>query len=118
VSDFLKSFQFAWRGVLFAWKGRNLRVQSGIGLAVVVLGLLLPISRFEWVVVSMMIGLVLSFEIMNTAIENIINFVSPEFHPLAGRIKDLAAAAVLILSIFSVAIGLLIFVPYLLPLIS
>jgi diacylglycerol kinase len=58
-------------------------------------------------------GLVLAFEVMNTAIENIVNVISPGFHPLAGKIKDLAAASVLILSMTSIAIGLLIFLPYL-----
>jgi diacylglycerol kinase len=74
--------------------------------------LLFQVSGSEWVVLSVTIGLVLAFEVMNTAVEQIVNFISPEFHPLAGKIKDLAAASVLILSIASIAIGLLIFLPH------
>ena len=53
---------------------------------------------------------------MNSAIEELVNFVSPEFHPLAGKIKDLAAGAVLVLSLVSVVIGLMVFYPYLIEL--
>jgi diacylglycerol kinase len=57
------------------------------------------------------IGLVFGAEMMNTAIENVVDLASPELHPLAGKAKDIAAGAVLICTIVSVVIGLLIFVP-------
>jgi undecaprenol kinase len=112
MNAFLKSFRFAFQGLRFAWQGRNFRIQCGAALMVVSLGLLLQVSASDWIVLSITIGLVLAFEVVNTAIENIVNFISPEFHPLAGKIKDLAAASVLILSIASIAIGFLIFLPY------
>lgn len=111
--DFIKSFQYAFRGVQFAWSGRNFRVQSGAALVVVALGLWFQISRTEWLVLVLIISLVLSMEIINSAMEELVNFVSPEFHPLAGKIKDLAAGAVLLLSLASIVIGLTVFYPYL-----
>jgi diacylglycerol kinase len=110
--SFLKSFGFAFRGLQFAWKGRNFRVQFFSAISVIVLGFVLKITAVEWLVISLIIGLILAFEAMNTAIEETVNLVSPEIHPLAGKIKDMAAGAVLILAFVSVVIGLIIFVPY------
>ena len=78
------------------------------------LALWLGISGIEWLILMLVVGGILSLEVMNTAIEEMVNFVSPEFHPLAGRIKDLSAGAVLILSIASIVIGVVLFYPYLL----
>jgi diacylglycerol kinase len=110
--NFLKSFRYAFQGIAFAWQGRNFRVQVGAGILVTVLGFWLEISTTEWLVVLTISGLVLAFEVMNSAIEHLVNMISPEFHPLAGKVKDLAAGAVLLLSISAVIIGLIIFVPY------
>jgi diacylglycerol kinase len=110
---FLKSFQFAFQGIRFAWQGRNFRVQSAFAIAVIAFAFYLQLSREDWTAVLIIIGLVLAFEVMNTAIESLVNFVSPEHHALAGKIKDLAAGAVLILSIISVVIGCIVFLPYL-----
>jgi len=113
MKGFLMSFRFAWQGIRFAWQGRNFRVQVAFALATIVLGFLFDISRAEWAMVLIMVAMVLSAEIFNSAVENFVNFVSPEHHPLAGKIKDLAAGAVLIIAIISAIIGVLIFVPYL-----
>ena len=82
------------------------------------LGLLLDIASAELAIILIMIAMVLSAEIFNSAIENLVNFVSPEYHPLAGKIKDLAAGAVLVIAIVSVVVGLLIFIPYFLRLLN
>jgi undecaprenol kinase len=109
---FLVSFRYALQGIRFAWQGRNFRIQCFIALIVIVTGAWTKLSFTEWMIVFLLIGLVLSFEIFNSAIESIVNFVSPEFHPLAGKIKDLAAGAVLVMSIAAAIIGLIIFVPH------
>ena len=114
--DFIKSFQYAFRGVQIAWSGRNFRVQLAAAFLVVGLGVWFQISGTEWMVLMLTIGSILSMEIMNSAVEELVNFVSPEFHPLAGKIKDLAAGAVLVLSLVSVVIGLMVFYPYLIEL--
>ena len=82
-------------------------------LLVIILSSLLNITKVEWLIILICIGMVLGMEVINTAIEEIVNFISPEYHLNAGRIKDLAAAAVLIVSIVAFIIALIIFLPYL-----
>jgi diacylglycerol kinase (ATP) len=113
MKKFLNSFLFALRGIRFAWAGTNFRIQCFIGTLVIASGIKFDIRINEWFVVIILIGLVLTAEVFNTAIENLVNFISPDFHPLAGKVKDLAAGAVLVLSFASLLIGLIIFVPYL-----
>jgi diacylglycerol kinase (ATP) len=67
----------------------------------------------EWCVVLLCFGLVMAAEAFNTAIERLVNLVSPDFHPLAGDVKDVAAGAVLICAIVAAIIGLIVFIPYL-----
>jgi diacylglycerol kinase (ATP) len=113
---FLRSFAFAWNGLRLAWQGRNFRVQFGAALFVTALGFLINLSSGEWLAILIVTSLVLAAEIFNTAIETLVNLVSPEIRPLAGKIKDLAAGAVLLLSFVSFVVGLIIFVPYFLQL--
>jgi len=113
MKKFLNSVLFAMRGIRFAWAGTNFRIQCFIAAFVVASGIKFGIHINEWFLVIILIGLVLTAEVFNSAIENLVNFISPDFHPLAGKIKDLAAGAVLILSFTSFLIGLIIFVPYL-----
>ena len=77
-------------------------------IAVIVLG----ITRTEWIMVVMCIGTVIAAELFNTAIEKLVDLVSPERHPVAGRVKDIAAGAVLICAVAAAIIGLIIFIPY------
>ena len=69
------------------------------------------ISKMEWVAVVICIGCVFAMELVNTAIERLVDLVSPKFNAKAGLVKDIAAAAVLIASMMSLAVGLIIFVP-------
>ena len=87
-------------------------IHMAIALAVVVAGVILSLSRTEWVLIVLCIGLVFSAELMNTAIEGMVDLLSPEKQEKAGRVKDMAAAAVLICAIASAAAGLFIFVPH------
>jgi diacylglycerol kinase len=109
----LKSFSFAFKGIKLAITERNFRLHLISTVLVVAFGLAVHLSNFEWVIILFCIGLVLSMEIVNTAIEEIVNFISPEHHLKAGRIKDLAAAAVLVASIAVFIIALIIFIPHL-----
>ena len=88
------------------------RIQAVAALAVVVLGVALRVSAPEWCALVLAMALVLTAEALNTSIESTIDLVSPEFHELAGRAKDVAAGAVLIAALGSVAVGLLVFVPH------
>lgn len=106
-----ESFQHAFDGIKAAAKGRNFRIQSAVALVAIVLGIALHISAFEWLVVVFCIGAVLGGECINTAIEDMVDLSVKTFKPQAKRAKDVAAGAVLVLSIASLVAGLIIFVP-------
>ena len=75
-------------------------------------GIRFEITRTEWLVILLCFAMVLAAEAFNTAIERLVNLVSPDYHPIAGDVKDIAAGAVLICAIFAALKGLIIFVPY------
>ena len=81
-------------------------------MAVIIAGIVLGITRTEWIMVVMCIGTVIAAELFNTAIEKLVDLVSPVRHPVAGRVKDIAAGAVLICAVAAAIIGLIIFIPY------
>lgn len=80
-------------------------------MLVVLLGFLLQVSLVEWVFLLLSIGGVISLELINSSIENLVDLVTEEFHPLAKNAKDMAAAAVFIFSMVSIIIGMIIFIP-------
>lgn len=106
--SFRKSFGFAFQGFRFAvMSERNIKVMlAGFALAVV-LGLVAGLDAVRWAIVLLCCGVVLCAELLNTAIETVVDLVSPEYHPLAGRAKDIAAAAVWVLCVFVVLAGVL-----------
>lgn len=113
MNRFLKSFKYAIQGIASACSGQlNIKIQLSMSLLVLILGFYFSITSVEWCLVLFSIALVLGFELMNTAIENLVNLVTQEWLPLAGKIKDIAAAAVLIASIIAAIVGALIFSPY------
>jgi len=108
----LQSFGYAFRGIREVMRSEaNMQIHIAITILVIVCGIAFSISLTEWMFCLLCIGLVVGAEMMNTAIENVVDLASPEQHPLAGKAKDIAAGAVLICAIISVFIGLLIFVP-------
>ena len=109
----LRSFVFAGRGLFYVLKNEhNIRIQMAIGLAVIGLGILFKISRLHWILAMLCMGLVISAETMNTALEKLTDKVSPHASKDAGLVKDIAAGAVLVATITAVIVGLLIFIPY------
>src|SRR5688572_10365929 len=114
MKSFLKSFQFAARGLRMAFADeRNLRIHTGVALTVIVAGIYFQITTQEWCILILCIGIVFGFELLNSAIENLTDLVSPQYQPLAGKVKDISAGAVLIVSVMALVIGLLIFCKYL-----
>lgn len=108
--DFRRSFLFALQGLRTAvTTERNIKVMLVIGACAVVAGLVLRIDLLSWAIVLLCCGVVISAELVNTAVETVVDLVSPEFHPLAGRAKDIAAAAVWVLSAIVGVVGLLVF---------
>jgi diacylglycerol kinase len=110
-----KSFTYAFRGLGILFKTQqNSWIQVVFAGVVAFLGISLRISLVEWLMIIFSIGLVLTAEAFNTAIEIDIDLTSPTYHPYARDTKDVAAGAVLLASFTSAAIGLIIFVPKLL----
>lgn len=108
----LKSFQFAFDGFRIAFiKGRNFKIQLGIFLFTIILGIIFRINLAEWLDIFLIAGIVLILELINTSLESITDLVSPEIHPKAKIAKDVAAAAVLVASVISILIGAFIFLP-------
>ena len=89
----------------------NFRIHVVATIMVIAAGLYFKLSTTEWLAIVIVIGLVLLTELLNTAIENIADFISPERHEKIKTIKDIAAAAVLISAIVALVVGLLVFVP-------
>lgn len=110
--NFLKGFIYAFNGlVIFFRHERNGRIQLAIGIVVLLLSWWIKISLAEWIVVLGCVATVLAFEMINSSIEKICNLVHPKFHPAVKTIKDMAAGAVLFVSIISAIIGAIIFIP-------
>ena len=117
--SFRRSFLFALQGFRTAISTeRNIRVMLGGAVFAVVMGLILRIDALSWACVLICCGAVIVTELLNTAIETIVDLVSPEFHPLAGRAKDIAAAASWTMSVTSVLVGLIIYIRALLALLG
>ncbi|MBM7569630.1 diacylglycerol kinase family protein [Aquibacillus albus] len=105
-------FEHAINGVKEAIKSeRNLKIQMVISVIVTIMGIILHITPVEWAIIIITIGLVLSFEIMNTAIEKVMDYLAPEFNSSVGLIKDISAGAVFIAACTSVIVGSIIFLP-------
>ncbi|KON87010.1 diacylglycerol kinase [Sporosarcina globispora] len=108
----LKSFAFAFSGIRTAvLNERNLQIHFAVSFAVTILGIFFGISKLEWMIILLAIGGMLSLELMNTAIESVVDLATAEYHPLAKQAKDIAAGAVLVYAIISVIIGGVIFLP-------
>jgi diacylglycerol kinase (ATP) len=105
-------FKFAWKGIcIFFTEEYNARIHSILAIIVIISGFYFDITKTEWAIVTICCGLVIAAEAINTAIERLVDLVSPDYHPLAGKIKDIAAGAVLICAIASAIVGLIIFIP-------
>ncbi len=106
------SFKYAFEGIFYGIKNaRNLQIDIVIAILVTICGFLFNISILEWTLVLICFALVMSLELVNTAIEEVVNLASPNIHPLAKVSKDVAAGAVLLSAIFSSIIGIIIFLP-------
>lgn len=103
------SFGYALQGLRLAWRSqRNFRLE--VYIAILAIGMALWL-RVELVPVLLLVALVLGLELANTALEAVVDLASPNFHPLAKAAKDVAAAAVLVVSLLAALIGLIMFVP-------
>ena len=111
MNKFLNSFSYAFSGLVYAFKTQlNFKIHCVFAVLVIALGVYSKLALAEWLWIVFAIGLVMITELLNTAIEVLVDLISPQKHPKAGAIKDIAAAAVLVSSLTAVIIGLCIFV--------
>lgn len=107
-----RSFKYAFNGIrLLITREHNAWIHCFAAVCVVIAGVILGLSSLEWVAVTIVIGTVLAAEAVNSAIEALADWVSPDYNEAIKRTKDLAAGAVLLLAIAAAIVGLIIFVP-------
>ncbi|WP_026752956.1 diacylglycerol kinase family protein [Sediminibacter sp. Hel_I_10] len=111
----LKSVGYAYKGAVYLIRTEaSAKIQLALGLLVTLAGFYFNISRTEWILQVICIGMVISLEGVNTAIEYIADFVHPDLHSSIGRIKDIAAGAVFIGAVSAFIVALIIYIPKLL----
>ena len=114
---FLRSMKFALRGLLHTFQTEgNFRSMLAVFVLVVIAGLALGLSSSEWAIVLVCCGTTLGAELLNTAVEAVVDLVSPTYHARAAKAKDAACAASFTIAMFSTAVGLIVFTPYILAL--
>jgi diacylglycerol kinase (ATP) len=112
MKKIINSFKYALQGFVQAFKSeKNMKIHMLIALLVILAGIILKISVIEWIICIVLIGIVMSAELFNTAIETTVDLAMPEKNEKAKIAKDVSASAVLILAISSAIIGLIIFIP-------
>lgn len=108
----LKSVTYALKGaVKLITTEHSIMVQFSLGILLTIAGFYFGISSTEWLFQTMAIGLVMSIEGLNTAVEKIADFIHPNYHERIGFIKDIAAGAVFFAAITAIIIGLIIYMP-------
>jgi undecaprenol kinase len=112
TGNVLYSFKHAISGFRKAVKEeRNMKIHLLLTIVVVFLGFVLEVSKIEWIFILLCIGGVITLELINSSIENVVDLVTEETHPLAKNAKDMAAAAVFFFALVSIVIGCIIFIP-------
>mgnify|MGYP005811812291 FL=1 len=112
IKRFINSFHYSWDGIKYAFKyEQSMFIHVLMTLLVVVCGIVLELNFQEWLLCIILIGLVIATELINTAIEAVVDLACPEIHPLAKTAKDTAAAAVFVFALTALLCGLFLFVP-------
>ena len=96
----------------------NFKREIFLGIVALLISYILKISKLEFIIIIIMIGLVLTCEVINTAIERLVDLVSPSYNKLAGEVKDIMAFSVFLMCIISLIVGVIIFVPKIIVLIG
>ena len=110
------ALRFAFDGLISSFKKEShMKIHSVCAFIVIATGFYFKISPFEWIAILFCIALVITLELINTAIEKLCDIAMPDQHPTIKYIKDISAAAVLVVSVFAVITGILVFKHYLFP---
>ena len=112
VKRFLNSFRFSWDGLKYAYKyEQSMTIHLVCTIFVIILGIWLKISALEWAICILGLGIIMAIELLNTAVEAVVDLASPEIHPLAKIAKDTASASVGIFSFITILVDCFIFIP-------
>jgi len=115
----IKSFGYAWAGIKSCFQSEpNFRIHSVLAIVALLFSIVFNISAYEWIAVGFCIALVVTMEMLNTAIEKLCDVVHKEVHPGIKKVKDIAAGAVLVAAFFSLITGGIIFLPKIINLIK
>ena len=119
LGRFGRSFKYSLEGLAYAFKfEQSLTIHVIATVAVVIVNILLKVTGTEWALLLLTIGVVLSTELINTAIEAVVDLVTLEIHPLAKIAKDCASAATFVNAMLSIVIALLVYGPYIVKLLN
>lgn len=117
IKRFFNSFYYSVEGLKYAYRyEQSMLIHVIFTVIVVVLNIVLHVSGFEWLIMMLCIGMTLAAELINTAVEAAVDLVTLEIHPLAKIAKDCSSAATFVLSLMAIAIGLVVYIPYVLEL--
>ena len=112
IKSMKNSFKYAIEGFVSSFKTeRNMKIHIMAMIIVIALGIFMKLNKIEWCIITIAIVMVISAELFNTAIETVVDMVSPQKNSQAKLVKDIAAAAVLVLAIGAAVIGIIIFGP-------
>ncbi len=114
LNKFFLAFLFAYRGIVSASKERNIKFHFFVGTIIILLGFFLSLSKVEWFIILLLIGLVISLEMINTSIEELANITRDKLnlgYSETTRTRDVSAGAVLVVSVIAAIIGIIIFLP-------
>ena len=114
IKNRILSFKYAFKGAyLLIKKETSIKIHITLAIIACIMGFYFGITKTEWMIQLLTIALVISTEGLNTAVEEIANFMHPEQHSKIGYIKDIAAGAVFFTALVALIIGLIIYLPYL-----
>lgn len=117
IMRFLRTFKFSYDGLKYAYKNeQSMLTHLFLSIITVIVGLLLGITLYEWLIITISLTVVLAFELINTAIEATVDLITLEINPLAKIAKDCGSAATGITSVIALIIILVIFIPYIIAL--
>lgn len=117
IMRFLRTFKFSYDGLKYAYKNeQSMLTHLFLSIITVIVGLLLGITLYEWLIITISLTVVLAFELVNTAIEATVDLITLEINPLAKIAKDCGSAATGITSVIALIIILVIFIPYIIAL--
>lgn len=112
LKKIINSFKYAICGIKTSLKSeRNMKIHVTTMILVIIMGIILKISKFEWLICIILFSIVIGAELFNTSIEIVVDMITKEKNEMAKKAKDISAGGVLVIAIGSAIIGLIIFIP-------